>query len=93
MDGVFMIDTTKELVTSGMDIYSITSPFDLSTFGVVLGTWCAQLGVSSAAYYMLVKSEHKIQLPMQLLNELPDDIKERIDLTEVINTVLTSTDN
>ena len=42
---------------------------------------------------MLIKSEHKIQLPMQMINELPDDVKEQVDMNELITTVLTTTDN
>ena len=67
--------------------------FNLDGFGVLLGIWIAQLGISSGAYYMLIKSEHKIQLPMQMINELPDDVKEQVDMNELITTVLTTTDN
>ena len=42
---------------------------------------------------MLIKSEHKIELPMRLINDLPDEIKEEIDLTQIITTVLSTTDN
>lgn len=67
--------------------------FDFSTFAIVLGTWIGQLGVTSGAYYILIKSEHKIELPIMLLNDLPEDIKNQIDMTTVITTVLTCTDN
>lgn len=66
---------------------------DISTFSVVLCAWIAQLGISSTAYYVLIKSEHKIELPMMLINELPDDIKEKVDMTTIVTTVLTSTEN
>lgn len=72
-------------------IYGIN--FDINTFGIIICSWIAQLGVSSAAYYMLIKSEHKIELPMRLINELPEDIQDKVDLTQIITTVLTSTDN
>ena len=49
--------------------------------------------MTSGAYYMLCKSDHKIQLPIRLLNDLPNDIKDKVDCTEIINTVLTTTDN
>lgn len=67
--------------------------FDFSAFTIVLTAWIGQLGLSSACYYILIKSEHKVQLPMQLINELPEDIKNNVDLTQIITTVLTSTDN
>ena len=53
----------------------------------------AQLGVSSGAYYMMSKSDHKIQLPMAMLNTMPDEIKEQLDITAVITTLLSTTDN
>lgn len=75
----------------------ITPPFNLDIFGVVLGIWIAQLGVSSGTYYVLIKSERKIELhiklPIKLLDTLPEDVKENLDLTQIITTVLTSTNN
>lgn len=92
-NGIYTIQVTAQLISNGLDAYSITMPFDLDVIGIIIATWATQLGVSSAAYYMLIKSEHKIELPIRLLDDLPDDIKEQIDLTQVITTVLTSTDN
>ena len=95
LNGIYVSNTTKELIKMGTDIsmLSITLPFNLDIFGVFLSTWIVQLGVSSGAYYMMAKSEHKIELPMQLINELPQDIKEQIDMNELISTVLSCTDN
>lgn len=95
LNGIYVSNTTKELIKMGTDIsmLSITLPFNLDIFGVFLSTWIVQLGVSSGAYYMMAKSEHKIELPMQLINELPQDIKEQVDMNELISTVLSCTDN
>lgn len=95
VNGIYIMNTTKELIQLGMDTYlmTITTPFNLDIFGVLLGIWIAQLGVSSTAYYVLVKSERKVQLPMILINDLPQDIKESVDMTQIITTVLTSTNN
>lgn len=94
-NGIYVANTTNNLIKIGVDIstITITSPFTLDIFGVFLSTWIVQLGVSSGAYYMLCKSEHKMELPMQLINDLPQDIKDSVDMTQIITTVLTSTDN
>lgn len=83
------------IINSGVDISSLNTPqiFSLEGFGVLLGVWIMQLGISSAAYYMMSKSDHKIQLPMAMLDTMPDDIKSQIDMTQVITTVLNTTDN
>ena len=93
INGVYTMNTMNELIKMGMDVsmVSIIAPFNLDIFGVLLGAWIAQLGVSSTAYYVLVKSERKVQLPMMLINDLPQDIKEQVDMNELITTVLTST--
>ena len=89
------METTSELIEMGVDMsmINIASPFNLDMFGVLLGTWIVQLGVSSGAYYVLIKSEHKMELPIQLLNDLPQEIKEQVDVTQIITTVLSCTDN
>lgn len=89
------MDTMERLIELDVDISCITiaQPFNLDVFGVFFSAWIAQLGVSSAAYFVLVKSERKMQLPMMLINELPKDIKDNVDMTEIITTVLTSTES
>lgn len=94
-NGIYVSNTTNNLLEMGMDIsmISITTPISLDIFGIFLSTWIVQLGVSSAAYYSVIKSEHKVQLPMMLLENLPQDIKENVDMTQIITTILSCTDN
>ena len=95
INGSYTMDTMNKLIEMGMDVsmVNITPPFNLDIFGIFLSTWIVQLGVSSGAYYVLIKSEHKIELPIQLLNDLPQDIKEQVDMTQIITSVLSYTDN
>lgn len=95
INGTYTMDTLNKMIEMGVDISTvvITPPFNLDIFGVFLSTWIIQLGVSSGAYYVLIKSEHKMELPIQLLNELPEDVKEQVDMTQIITSVLSCTDN
>lgn len=95
VNGTYIMETTNKLIEIGIDVsmISIAPPFNLDMFGIFLSTWIVQLGVSSGAYYVLIKSEHKIELPIELINDLPQDIKDQVDMTQIITTVLSSTDN
>jgi hypothetical protein len=95
INGTYIMNTINRLIEMGMDVsmITITPPFNLDMFGVFISTWIIQLGVSSGAYYVLIKSEHKIELPIQLLSNLPEDIKEQVDITQIITSVLSCTDN
>ena len=95
VNGVYTMETTNRMIEMGVDmsLIVITPPFDLNIFGIFLSTWIVQLGVSSGAYYMMAKSEHKVELPMALVNDLPKDIKEQVDMTQIITAVLSYTDN
>lgn len=93
VNGVYSAEINKEMISSGIGLMSTISLIDLNTIAIIITGWIAQLGISTASYLILIKSEHKIELPMKLLNELPDNLKQNIDLTQVITTVLTSTDN
>ena len=95
INGAYTMETMNKLIEMGIDVSmtTISPPFNLDIFGIFLSTWIIQLGVSSTAYYVLIKSEHKMELPMQLLNDLPQDIKEQVDMTQIITTVLSCTDN
>lgn len=85
----------ESAILNSYDLSSITIPvlFNLDGFGVLLGSWIVQLGISSGAYYYMSKSDHKIELPIKMINTLPDDIKEQVDMNELITTVLQNTEN
>lgn len=95
INGAYTMEIMNKLIEAGVDVsvVTISSPFNLDMFGIFLSTWIVQLGVSSGAYYMMAKSEHKVELPMALVNDLPQDIKEQVDMTQIITTVLSCTDN
>lgn len=95
VNGFYTMKTVDKLIEMGADISmtTITPPFDLNVFGVFLSVWVAQLGISSAAYYVLIKSERKIELPIKLLNDLPQDVKDQVNVTEIITSVLSNTNN
>ena len=95
LNGAYTKEIYDALLNSGMDIsYSaIPQLYSLDGFGILLGAWITQLGLSSGAYYLMSRSDHKIQLPMQMLDTIPEDIKEQLDMTQIITTVLSTTDN
>lgn len=95
LNGSYAQSVISTLLSRGVDISNMSVPqiFNLDGFGILLGSWILQLGVSSGAYYMMCRSDHRIQLPCRLLNELPDDIKKDLDMTQVVTTVLSVSDN
>lgn len=95
LNGIYEMYYVSNILANCYDAGYLTSVqlLNLDGFGVLLGIWIAQLGVSSGAYYMLVKSEHKIQLPMRMINELPEDVKAQVNMNDLIVTILTTTDN
>lgn len=95
LNGIFAKEMYAVMISNGIDVSysSIPQIYILDGFSILLGTWILQLGVSSGAYYMMSKSDHKIQLPMAMLNTMPDEIKSQLDMTQVVTTVLSTTDN
>lgn len=95
INGLYAKEIIDSMLNTGIDISCVAIPqlFTLDGFAILLTTWITQLGISSGAYYILCKSDHKIQLPIRLLNDLPSDIKDKVDCTQIITTVLTTTDN
>lgn len=94
-NGAYTKEIYNIMINRGTEISysSIPQLYSLDGFGILLATWITQLGISSGAYYLMSRSDHKIQLPMQMLNTIPEDIKEQLDMTQVITTVLSTTDN
>lgn len=59
-------------------------------FTTVIVAWIAQLGISSAAYYWKAKNENRVKVPMQVIRSLPDDIRDHVDLTQIITAIIQS---
>lgn len=89
---IYVSNIQRTIIETGCQI-SIIYPYDLTNLTIILTAWIGQLGISSTAYYMMCKSDHKIQLPMAMLNTMPDNIKDKLDMTTIVTTVLNATDN
>lgn len=95
LNGIYVKEILAQMVDCGIDVTysSIPQLFNLDGFGILLSSWILQLGVSSGAYYVMSKSDHKVQLPMAMINTMPENIKEQVDMTQIITTILSSSDN
>lgn len=61
---------------------------DTTNLAVVTAAWIAQIAVSSGVYYWKAKSENLLKLAIQMLKDLPEDMKERADPNQIIASVL-----
>lgn len=61
---------------------------DTTNCAVVVAAWIAQLAVSSGCYYWKAKSENLVKMPVLLLNDLPEDMREKADPNQIIASVL-----
>lgn len=59
-------------------------------FVTIIIAWIAQVGVSSAAYYWKAKTENRSKIPFKVIESLPPDMQEQIDLTQIITTIIQS---
>lgn len=55
--------------------------------------WIAQVGISSAAYYWKAKSDNRTKVPFMVIQSLPEEMRESIDLTQVICEIVRSDNN
>lgn len=60
---------------------------DLST---VVAAWTAQLGISSVAYYWKAKCENRIKVPIAVVESLPPEVQDKVDMTQIITTIIQS---
>lgn len=72
-------------------IFSLTG-HETDNCSVVIGAWIAQIAISSGAYYWKAKSENLIKMPIQLLNDLPEDMRAQADVNQIIESVISMKD-
>ena len=61
---------------------------DTTNMAVVIAAWIAQIAVSSGFYYWKAKSENLVKMPIQMLKHLPEDMNEKADPNQIIESVL-----
>ena len=59
-------------------------------FTSIIVAWTAQLGISSAAYYWKAKAENRSKIPFKVIETLPADIRDEVNLTEIIVAIISS---
>lgn len=64
--------------------------FQSVDFSAIIVAWVAQLGISSAAYYWKAKNDNRTKVPMKVIESLPQEVRDQIDLTQVITSIIQS---
>lgn len=59
-------------------------------FIAVIVAWITQLGISSTAYYWKAKNENRVKIPLKVIETLPEEIQDKIDLTTIITSIIQS---
>lgn len=57
---------------------------------MITTAWIAQVGVSTGFYFWKAKQENKVKVPIKILESMPDEYKEQIDLTQIVTTILSN---
>lgn len=61
---------------------------DTSSWAIVIAAWIAQIGISTGAYYWKSKAENLVKLPIVMLKDIPNDMREKADPNQIIASVL-----
>lgn len=64
--------------------------FPETDFTTIIIAWIAQVGVSSAAYYWKAKTENRSKVPLKVIESMPPEMQDKIDLTQVITSIIQS---
>lgn len=62
--------------------------FQQVDFTTIIVAWIAQIGISSGAYYWKAKSENRTKIPFKVIESMPKDMQDKINLTEIITTII-----
>lgn len=71
-----------------MILLFLVPDIDKTNLAIVLVAWIAQIAISTGAYYWKAKAENLVKLPIVMLKDIPEDMRERIDPNSIIASVL-----
>lgn len=61
---------------------------DTMNWAIIVAAWIAQIAISSGAYYWKSKSENLVKLPIAMLKDIPEDMRDRADPNQIIASVM-----
>ena len=64
------------------------SDVEKADLAAVTVAWIAQIAISTGAYYWKAKAENLVKLPIAMLKDIPEDMRERADPNSIIGAVL-----
>lgn len=97
VSNVKKMEFSKKLLIADYSIFGILlvvflimsrMQFSTTDIVIVIGAWVAQLALSTGCYYWKAKSENLVKLPIALLKDLPEDMREKADPNQIISAVL-----
>lgn len=50
--------------------------------------WIAKMGVTDAFYSWKAKTENRTKVPLNVIKGLPEDMRDKIDLTQIITAII-----
>mgnify|MGYP006990148863 CR=1 FL=1 len=66
LNGAYTKEICNTMINCGIEVSysSIPQLYSLDGFGILLGTWITQLGLSSGAYYLMSRSDEQLWQPI-----------------------------
>ena len=61
---------------------------DKINLAIVIVAWIAQIAISTGAYYWKAKAENLVKLPIVMLKDIPEDMKDKADPNSIIASVM-----
>lgn len=88
------IEFSKKLLIVDYLIFGVLIAFAVIfrsvDFATIIVTWIAQIGISSAAYYWKAKNDNRTKVPMKVIESLPAEVRDQLDLTQIITSIIQS---
>jgi len=69
-------------------LFLCTVSFPTIDFVTLTVAWIAQTGISSAFYFWKAKTENRTKVPLNVIKSLPEDMRDKIDLTQIITSII-----
>lgn len=76
------------LVLIAMIVCAVKVP-DVS-FETIICAWIAVIGASVAVYFWKAKTENRIKIPVKVIESLPSEVRDELNLTELLTAIIQS---
>ena len=87
---ILCVSWAATIILSGIAVIGTFSNIDVTNLVTLAGIAWGELTAAHGFYYWKAKNENRTKVPIKVIESLPAEVRDQMDLTQVITSIIQS---